>query len=310
MAKPKSMIAALLISVSLSSFVPGIATSPVGAAPNAGAAGTIRQAVLTRRITPLTHAAVEATDKFPAKGSLWAVITLVNAPHDTRLHAVLATVNVGKAAPPNSKVGEDNGTYDGSQNVGFNWEYNGLPLGTYKVDVYLNDKLDRTLNFTVADQVPPDAPPKPAAIGRCPKPATPRETPPGFALGVTLAQGRDGAGNPVNPGRIFRPDLPAFYAVLNTMNAPPNTRLGAKWFAADVGGLEPCNVQFSTLFEVTVSGSGQPWFSKTPGVKDVKWPEGLYRLEIDVNGAPALNTDFAVCDGPCKFQAPLAATLR
>lgn len=275
-------------------------------AATSGAAGPIKQAVLSRQVRPLSSAPVDVTDKFPSKqGSIWAVMALSNAPHDTRVRAVLATVDVGKAAPPNTKVSENSGTYDGSRYVGFNWGYSMLPAGTYKVDVYLNDKLDRTLNLSIADQVPAISPPKAGAIGSCPKLPPRNPAPPGFPISVTIAQGRDSAGNAVNPGRIFRPDSPAFYAVLSTQNAPANTRISAKWFGADTGGLDACNTEFAH-YDVSAAGSAHPWFAANPPINGEKWPEGLYRVEIYVNDRLAFDSDFGVCDGSCKFQVPAA----
>src|SRR5260370_41573069 len=51
-----------------------------------GNSGIIKQAVLARRVTPLTSSPVEITEKFPAdQGSIWAVVTVSNAPSGTKL---------------------------------------------------------------------------------------------------------------------------------------------------------------------------------------------------------------------------------
>jgi len=291
------------------------ANSPGGAgsASDSGPSGIIKQAVLAKRITPLSRAPLGITDRFPSdRGSIWAVVTVSNAPHDTRLKAVLTAVsvtpgNTGNAIPPNTKLGENDASAEGSENVGFNWTYASSPPGTYKVEIYLNGQLDRTLNFSVVTEAAPssDEAPKPGAVGSCPKLPPAAEMPPGFPIGVTLAQGVDGQGKPANPGRIFRPDLPAFYAVLTTENAPANTKVAARWFATDVGGLEPCNTQFAS-YEMAVAGSGRPWFSTSPSVSGTKWPEGVYRVEIYVNGNLTFSTDFGVCEGSCKFQVPVS----
>ena len=295
----------LLLTVScLPAFAQTAASAP--AANSGGGAGPIRQAVLSRQVRPLSSAPVDVTDKFPSKqGAIWAVMSLVNAPHDTHIRAVLATVDVGKAAPPNTKVSENAGTYEGTRYVAINWGYSMLADGTYKVDVYLNGKLDRTLSLSIADQTPAVAPVKPGPIGSCAKLPPRNPAPPGFPISVTIAQGRDAAGKPVNPGRIFRPDAPAFYAILSTQNAPANTRISAKWFGADTGGVDACNTGFAD-YQVTAAGSGQPWFAANPPINGEKWPEGLYRVEIYVNDRLAFDSDFGVCDTACKFQVPVA----
>jgi major membrane immunogen (membrane-anchored lipoprotein) len=282
---------------------------------DSGTSGIIKQAVLAKRVSPLISSPVEVTDKFPTiQGSIWAVVTVSKAPAGTKLKAVLATVNASDAAnpiPPNTKLGESESTADErSVNLGFHWTYPGAPVGTYKVDLFLNGTLDRTLSFSVTKDAtgPSDSATNPQTAGGCPTLQTVKENWPAFLRGITIAQGRDAQGKPLNPGRIFRPDSPAFYAVLTTENAPANTQVGARWFATDISGVEPCNTQFSS-YEMVTDGSGNPWFSTTPPVAGSKWPEGLYRLEIYVNGALAHAVDFGVCDGTCKFQVPLAWTL-
>ncbi|HLB90009.1 MAG TPA: hypothetical protein VJK29_20290, partial [Terriglobales bacterium] len=249
------------------------ASSPGGAGPasGSGTSGIIEKAVLAKRITPLSRTPVEVTDKFPSTGSIWAVATVSNAPPDTHVKAVMTAVSVtpgsnGNAIPPNTKLSESEVTTKGSENVGLGWpSYNDAPVGAYKVDIYLNGKLERTLAYSISKEAAPssDSAPKPGAIGSCAKLPPSVETPPGFPIGVTLAQGIDGQGKPANPGRMFRPDSPAFYAVLTTENAPANTKVAARWFATDVGGVDTCNAQFSS-YEMVVAGSGNPWFSTTP----------------------------------------------
>jgi len=295
------------------------ASSPGGAGPasDSGTSGIIKQAVLAKRITPLSRTPVEVTDKFPSTGSIWAVVTVSNAPPDTHIKAVMTAVSVtpgstGNAIPPNTKLSESEVTTKGSENVGLGWpSYSDAPVGAYKVDIYLNGKLERTLPYSISKEAAPssDSAPKPGAIGSCAKLPPSVELPPGFPIGVTLAQGIDGQGKPANPGRIFRPDSPAFYAVLSTENAPANTKVAARWFATDVGGADTCNAQFSS-YEMVVAGSGNPWFSTTPPLHGSKWPEGIYRVEVYVNENLALSVDFGVCDGSCKFPTPLAWQLH
>lgn len=285
---------------------PAPAPTPAPAPAPAGA-GTITQAVLARGMSPLLHTPVEITNTFPTKGSVVVVVTVSNAPSGTRVKGVLSSVEVSKDAgnpiPPNTKLAEAQGVTQGSQNVGFAFNYSNSPVGAYKVDIYLNDKLDRTLNFIVAKDVPPfDQTPKPAVFGKCPALPRPEPTPPKFVFGVTMAQGVDGQHKPVNPGRIYPPNISAIYAVLTTENAPPNSKVAARWFANDLGGLEPCNSQINSSEMLNV-GSGRPYFSVSP---QQRWPEGIYRVEVYENDHLAFSTDFGVCDGSCKFQVPLS----
>ena len=80
-----------------------------------------------------------------------AVVSLSNAPSDTKVKAVWVAVDVGEAAAPNTTLDQTEVTVEGSRNIDFTLtpDSGGWPPGQYKVDIYLNDKLDRTLNFTV-----------------------------------------------------------------------------------------------------------------------------------------------------------------
>src|SRR5205085_6812153 len=62
--------------------------------------GIIARAALARRISPLLHNAVDVADKFPSDhGTIWAVVTVSNAPADTKIKAVLTAVDTGGASP-------------------------------------------------------------------------------------------------------------------------------------------------------------------------------------------------------------------
>jgi len=99
------------------------AVRPDEGASGSGTSGIIKQAVLAKRITPLSRTAVEVTDKFPSSGSIWAVVTVSNAPPDTHIKAVMTAVSVtpgstGNAIPPNTKLSESEVTTKGSEDVG------------------------------------------------------------------------------------------------------------------------------------------------------------------------------------------------
>lgn len=79
------------------------------------------------------------------------LVDLANAPDDTVVRAVWTAVDVGKEAPPNTKLDEARTTH-GDGRLTFNLSLNKpWPKGRYKVDLFLNDKdkPDRTLGFEV-----------------------------------------------------------------------------------------------------------------------------------------------------------------
>jgi hypothetical protein len=90
-----------------------------------------------------------ATTTFSPDQTFYAIVELANAPDDTKLKAVWTAVEV-EGEQPDLLIDQSEITA-GDQNVfTFNLTNNGLwPAGKYKVDIYLNDKLDQTLEFQV-----------------------------------------------------------------------------------------------------------------------------------------------------------------
>ena len=73
---------------------------------------------------------------------------LKNAPDDTKLKAVWTAVSA-EGVDPNFMIDEVEFT-SGDELVHFTLENDNLwPAGQYKVEIYLNDKLDKTLTFDV-----------------------------------------------------------------------------------------------------------------------------------------------------------------
>src|SRR4051794_8991604 len=76
-----------------------------------------------------------------------------NAPDGTAVKAVLTAVDVTDASgnvSKDRKVTEDSKTLSSDAPVDFKFSVpSEWPVGTYKIELYLNDKLDRTANFTV-----------------------------------------------------------------------------------------------------------------------------------------------------------------
>ncbi len=88
------------------------------------------------------------TTSFAQDQPFYAIVTLSNAPDDTAVKAVWYAVDA-EGADPNQKIDEvtltgGDGTYPFSLKNDGPW-----PLGSYKVELWLNDKLDKTLEFTV-----------------------------------------------------------------------------------------------------------------------------------------------------------------
>ena len=86
------------------------------------------------------------TKTFTPDQTFYLVAELANAPSDTKLKAVWYTVDdAGTATKLAEKeiVGSDSPVIFNASNS------NAWPTGNYKVELYLNDKLNQTLEFTV-----------------------------------------------------------------------------------------------------------------------------------------------------------------
>jgi hypothetical protein len=113
---------------------------------------TITKAVMAEDVQGANLEPVNVTDTYsPDQQVFHAVVTIANAPSDTKVRAVWTAIDVGDAAQPNTVIDEAETTAEGSGNIDLTLtsQTGSWPAGTYKVDIYLNDKLDRTLNFSV-----------------------------------------------------------------------------------------------------------------------------------------------------------------
>ncbi len=216
---------------------------------------------------------VGITDAFPADQKIFhAVVTISNAPANTAVKVVWLTA-------ANAKMGEYEIKSDGSRNLDFTFKPSAgqLAAGNYKVEIYLNDKLDRTLVFAVSQ----------AASAQ---PTTGGPRPSGYISAVTMAEdvkGEDKA--PVNPTIVFKPTA-AFHAVVATQNAPANTTFKASWYVTDVGSAAAPNTLIDAT-ELTTDGSRNIDFSLKP---KTQWPAGTYRVEVFVNGVLDTVKSFSV----------------
>jgi hypothetical protein len=113
----------------------------------------ISKAVLAKDVSD-NFDPIDPTSTFPTdQPVIHLVLTLKNVPSDTKVKALWTAVDVGDAAPANTKIDELEQTMNGSGNLDFTLSIpsSGVwPVGKYKVDIYLDGKLDKTLEFTVA----------------------------------------------------------------------------------------------------------------------------------------------------------------
>lgn len=89
------------------------------------------------------------TTSFAPNEAFYAIVEVQNAPDDTTLRAVWIAADV-EGVDPDFVIDEASITTEGMDTFTFDLSNDGnWPPGDYKVDIYLNDKLDRTLEFEV-----------------------------------------------------------------------------------------------------------------------------------------------------------------
>ena len=113
----------------------------------------ISSAVLAKDVEGDNFDPVDPTSVFsPDQAVIHLVVTLKNAPSDTTLKASWIAVDVGDAAPANTLIDEVEYTADGSGNVHFTLgqpSSGTWPVGKYKVDLSIDGKVAKTVDFTV-----------------------------------------------------------------------------------------------------------------------------------------------------------------
>jgi len=92
----------------------------------------------------------EKTSSYPQDADFYCIVELANAPDDTTLKAVWTAVEA-EDVDPDFVIDEVSTTMsDGT--VPFILSNDNLwPIGKYKVDIYLNDELNQTLDFEVQE---------------------------------------------------------------------------------------------------------------------------------------------------------------
>ena len=89
----------------------------------------------------------QKTTVFANDDIFYCMVTLANAPDDTVVKSVWYAVDV-EGVDPNSLIAETE--FTGGGEMTFNLTSDNLwPVGKYKVELYLNGELDRTLEFSV-----------------------------------------------------------------------------------------------------------------------------------------------------------------
>ena len=167
---------------------------------------------------PKLTEAVTQTDVFATNEPFYLIVDLTNAPADTVSKAVWYAANV-VGVDANTLI--DDAEFQGNGEVTFDLSNDGpWPIGTYKVEVYINNVLDRIVQFTVAE--------KSGATG-------------GTTSGSSTSRSQMLLSHEIVNGNIEKTDVYAsdevFHCYIELSQVSPNTKFRAEWKAISVEGM-------------------------------------------------------------------------
>lgn len=180
------------------------------------------------------------------------VVKVGNAPDDTEVKTVWSMVAVSGYEP--TVLYESPLTLSSGENIAhFSLTNDQLwPAGSYKVEIYLNGELDRTVEYEVEK-------------GEVKAPTI---------QSATLAKGSDQS-EAVDPTNVFAPDDLVIHMVVKVDNAVEGTSLKTVWYVADVEGYEP-----QVIDEVPYTLGGGENTADFTLTNDQPWPVGKYKVEL------------------------------
>lgn len=220
------------------------------------------------------------TTTFAQDDVFYAVVELANAPDDTKVKAVWTVVEA-EGVDPNTIIDEVELT-SGSGTLQFDLTNDKLwPPGQYKVELFLNNEPDRTLEFSVAGAAAAEAETAPAEPP--PPPTEPVAEITASIASAQLANDADGQ----SPTTTFGP-TDVFYVIVELVDAPDDTRVKAVWSVIEAEGVDPDQVIDDA--ELT-SGSDTLYFDLTG---DQPWPPGQYKVELYLNDELDQTLEFSV----------------
>ncbi|MCK4871827.1 MAG: hypothetical protein KAS72_03785 [Phycisphaerales bacterium] len=225
---------------------------------------SISTANISKAVLAKDSAGGEETAVFSQSDVFYCVVHLANAPDGTNVKAKWTAVNT-EVAPPNTFITEDE--IDSGSAV-LNFSLTGdqpWAIGEYKVDLYLDGQLDRSLSFQVVG----------ASASASGAPATI----------ANASMFRDEQGS--QPTEVFDPSA-VFYCLFDLQGAPSDTVTKSVWTAIQAEGA-PENFVIGEA-ELT-TGSGRHMFQLS---LPSPWPLGRYKVDLYVNGALGRTVEFGV----------------
>ncbi len=234
----------------------------------------IKEARMAREV----NGAPEDTTTFAPNDVFYCLVTVANAPDDTVVKAVWKAVDA-EGVEKNYTILETE--YNGGGEITFQASNdNPWPVGKYAVELYIDDKLKDTVEFSVAEN---------GAAGGSSSGSTGNS---GNTAGIGDEIGVDSAymarfvnDEPQKTTSYAADEI--FYCVVQLTRAESDTNVRAVWTAVDVEGAD-ANTKIN---ETDITGEDLMKFQLS---NQNAWPVGSYKVEIYVNDEYQGYLDFSV----------------
>ncbi|MCA9974349.1 MAG: trypsin-like peptidase domain-containing protein, partial [Anaerolineales bacterium] len=225
----------------------------------------------------------QTTTTFAPQDTFYLIVDLRNAPDGTKVKASWTTVNA-EGADPNTNL-SDVELESGSSSLTFDLKNDGpWPAGDYKVDVYLNDELNRTLDFKVSGGTAQAEPPSESATETVSEPAPEATGETAVSSETAVSTGAVAGLENVKTAVIqieaqgtFRdPEVGTIYNAAGRVSG----------FIIDPSGIAVTNnhvVTGAALIKVWVGGESEPRNARVLGVSECA---DLAVIDIDGDGYP------------------------
>ncbi|MBN1149154.1 MAG: hypothetical protein JXA78_17980 [Anaerolineales bacterium] len=234
------------------------APAPLAASPVAPSGASISDAYMSR-----DQVGDEPTRIFDQADIFYAQVELVGAPNPVTVKAIWIGIQIEGEEPDTliyeSELSTDNGGLYFELSNSELW-----PPGRYKVDIYVDNVFQRTLEFEVQAEGTGGA----ASA---------------LLADVYLTRDPDSA----EQTTVFAPG-DTFYAIVELSGAPADTNLKAVWYAVQAEGFAPNEL----LDQAEIIGGDDTYTFKL--TYDGPWPTGDYMVEIYLNGNLMFTLEFEV----------------
>jgi hypothetical protein len=232
------------------------------------------------------EAGQQATTQFTPSDTFYLVGDLSNAPDDTRLKAVWSVV-AAEGVDPNTVIEErELNAPSGPFWFSLTQDAGVWPVGSYKVDLFLDDEPNQSLGFLVV--APPEAQAEPTAAPveptQAPAPTEPA-APSGQAGLSNIYTAPDEEGQ--QPSSVFA-QADKIYTHFTLEAGQEGANVKGTLTAIDAEGVDP-NTQITELEQAFPSGQNVLWFENSR-----PWPKGKYRIDVALNGQPVQSLEVEV----------------